>query len=161
MRYGITPGPTKAEADALVALPKFMKRKPRERVINATRRLKSDYIYDSAGRQIGITIDVHISEPRNPGDTVSAALIWRGCPIRRIDWKVVEQFPDGTVVEGWHEHLWDEECEDRVGRPFGPPVDGWDHLETMFVSVCHHWKITVVTRQDRPLRVVSDNEDTN
>jgi hypothetical protein len=160
VRYGITPGPTKAEADALVALPKFMKRKPIERLINATARMKSDYIYDSSGRQIGLTIDVHISDPQNPGDTVSAALIWRGCPIRRIDWKVEELFADGTVVPGWHEHLWDDELEDRIGRPFRPPLDGWDHLEGMFICICQHWNITLVSRQDRPLRLVTDDDDT-
>jgi len=158
VRYGITPGPTKAEADALIALPKYMKRKPRERRINATRRLKSDYIYDSSGRKIGMIIDVQILYPQNPGDTVSAALMWRGCPIRRVDWKVRECFADGTVVAGWHEHLWDEDLEDRIGQTFTAPIDGWDHLETMFIYVCQHWNIQLTTRQDRPLRAVTESD---
>ncbi len=159
MRYGLAAGPTKADADALVALPKFMKRMPRVRVVNGTRRLKSDYIYDSAGRQIGITIDAHCSDPPTPGETISAALIWRRKPIRRIDWKASETFADGHVVSGWHEHLWDERFEDRIGRAFEPPAHGWDHLEDMFVYVCQHWNITVLTKQDRPFRLVSNDGD--
>ncbi len=158
MRYGITPGPTRAEADALVALPKFIRRMPVARDRDGTRRLKSNRIYDSSGRQIGIWIDAHVSEPLKPGDTISVALIWRRKPIRRIDWKAIETFHDGAIVPGWHEHLWDEDLEDRIGRPFEPPVEGWNHLETMFVCACHHWNIEILTRQDRLLRSVSDDD---
>ena len=159
MRYGITPGPTRADADALVALPKFIRRMPMVRERDGTRRIKSARIFDSSGRQIGLWIDAHVSEPPKPGDTISVALVWRGKPIRRIDWKASETFHDGLTVQGWHEHLWGDDEEDRVGRPFKPPLDGWSDLKTMFVTACQHWNITILTRQDRPLRLVSDDDE--
>jgi hypothetical protein len=68
-----------------------------------------------------------------------------------VDWKLRECFRDGVVVEGWHEHLWDDEHEDHIGRPFRPPALDCS-LEALFIRACQAWNITILTHRDESLR---------
>jgi len=134
---------------------------PRIRSINRDLRIKTSRIYDSAGRLTGLTIDAHMPESRvTHGETPSVCLIWRGADIRCIDWEVRHEFADGTVVEGWHEHLWDDKHQRQVGRSFAPPLALGSDLEGMFVRACQQWNTTIMTRRDQALReVVPDGEE--
>ena len=155
MRYPLTPAPSKEDADALVALPKYIRRMPVVRAINQDLRIKTDRIYDSAGRPTGLTVDAHVSASgATRGETPRVCPIWRGEPIRCVDWHVRREFADGTVVEGWHEHL----GPGGGGRAFAPPLEGENDLEAMFVCACQSWNITIMTRRDQRLKVVEDHD---
>ena len=157
MRHPITRGPSRRDADALVDLPKYIRRMPRKRFLNGRWRIKTDYIYDSAGERTGLEVDAHApADETRHGETIQVALVWRGESIRCIDWELVREFADGTVVEGWHEHLWDDEHGRDIGRKIDPPMHDRDDLEKMFLYACQHWNITILTRQDRMLRVSTD-----
>ncbi len=156
MRYPLTPAPSREDADALVALPKYIRRMPPIRAINQDLRIKTNRIYDSANRQIGLTVDAHVSASgATCGETPRICLIWRGKPIRCIDWHVQREFADGTVVEGWHEHL----GPGGGGRAFTPPLGGECDLEAMFIRACQRWNITIMTRRDQRLKAVEDCDD--
>jgi hypothetical protein len=151
----ITPGPSKADCDALIALPKYLLRIPRKRYRDGQWRMRADTIYDSARNRVALTVEAHARDQR--GQTPNVALVWRSRPIRRIDWKVRKRFADRSVVEGWHEHLWDDELEDRVGRAFEPPALDCS-LEALFIRACQLWNITILSRRDQSLREARSHE---
>ena len=153
MRHPITPGPSQADADALVLLPKYLRRMPPQRDLGGCRRIKTDRILDSAGNPTGLLVVAHkTGDGRTHGETVQVALVWRREAIRCIDWKAQRVFADGTVVHGWHEHTWDDEHGRNVGRHFAPPIGSHDDLEALFIAACQHWNIRILTRQDQRLR---------
>ena len=157
MQHPITPRPSQRDADALVSLPKYIKRMPRKRCLNRRWRIKTDYIYNSAGDRTGLVVDAHApADESRHGETIQVALVWRGEAIRCIDWELCREFADGTVVKGWHEHLWDDEHGRDIGRKIDPPMEYRDDLEKMFIYACDRWNISIVTRRDRMLRVISD-----
>src|ERR1700733_9268357 len=47
-----------------------------------------------------------------PRNLPSVALVWKGHRIRGIDRNVRHDNPDGSTVDGWHEHQWSEEWAD-------------------------------------------------
>ena len=155
-----TSAPSQRDADAIVALPKYIPRMPRVRLINRDLRLELRRIYDSAGNQLpGLVVDAHAPPPgTHRGETPRVSLTWRGVSIRCIDWEVRHEFADGSVVEGWHEHLWDDRHERNVGCPFDPPGISCD-LESVFICACQHWNITIMSRQDQHLRLVEGTDD--
>lgn len=156
----LTGRPSKRDAEALVALPKYIRRMPRTRLRHGSQRLKTDKVYDSSGRATGLTVDAHVSFPQGRGrhgETPQVSLVWRRESIRCIDWERRRPFADGTVVEGWHEHLWDDTHGRDVGTRFSPPLARAADLEEMFVCACQHWNIEIRTRQDHHLR--EENED--
>ena len=160
MLHSITGGPSRRDATALVSLPKYIKKMPRQRNIQGRLRRKTNYIYDSAGSLTGLTIDAHAPEDtERHGETIQIALIWRNEPIRHIDWEIRRKFADGTVVEGWHEHLWDDRYRDKIGRPFTVPIGCADDLESMLIHACQYWNINIISRQDRRLEVNRNADD--
>lgn len=154
--------PTRAEADAIVAMPKYITRLPRARTIGGAARLKTDKIYLPNGALSGLSIDIHTSTGKTArGRTPRGVLIYRGCPIRGVDWEVRHEFADGTVVEGWHEHLWDDRHGRQVGVAFAPPWAMDNDLETLFERVCQHWHIQVGSRYQQRLREADRGSDGN
>ena len=153
----LTEGPSKAEVDGLIAVPKLLLRLPLPRLKNGCLRMRTDRIYWSNGQQTGLLVDAHVpaKTPRR-GTTPQVALVWRNENVRCIDWKLRRPFADGTVVEGWHEHLWDEQNGRELGVPFPAPVYGSDDLEVMFVVACQHWGIHIRGRDDQVLRLRGD-----
>lgn len=120
---------SKEDADGLVMRPKIMLRVPVVRLKNGCLRILTDNIYWSDGSKTNLTVDAKVAAKRpRRGSTPSVALIWRGRNIRCIDWKLKRPFPDGTVIEGWHEHLWDERKGREVGIPFQAPAYGADEI---------------------------------
>ena len=108
----------------------------------------------------GLTIDAHAPEDLSRhGETIAVALVWRRKPIRLIDWEVKHEFADGSVVNGWHEHLWDDRWDDNIGQRFSVPIVYADDLEAMFIHACQHWNITIISRQDRRLEVNRNADD--
>jgi hypothetical protein len=57
--------------------------------------------------------------PGVAGQRPSASLEWHGIRIRGLDYEIRHDNPDGTVFNGWHEHLWSPEEEDRRVRAPG------------------------------------------
>src|SRR6266436_2369543 len=47
-----------------------------------------------------------------PRPTPSAALEWYGKRIRGLSYEQWHDNPDGTIVRGWHEHLWSPQQRD-------------------------------------------------
>ena len=162
MQRPLTAGPSKSDADALVALPKYIKRMPPVRERTGSRRIKTRSVYDSSGRPTGLMVDAHVSMPRQRGrhgEVPQVSLVWRNVSIRCIDWEVRHTFADGTVVVGWHEHLWDDTHRREAGRRFDPPLGSSATLEQLFVCACQHWNITILTRQDQHLREVDKGNE--
>jgi len=153
MSRPVTERPSQQDADALVALPKYIRRMPRQRTRHGTVRLKTATIYDSAGRDTGVSIDAHMSAPpRGRGNSAQVALVWRNEPIRRIDWRLRHHNPDGEVVCGWHQHIWHDKHADQCAVAFKEPIAPKDDLEAIFRIACQHWNIHIRTRRDLMLR---------
>ena len=103
----ITAGPSRKGADAYVLLPKYIKRIPPKELRNGHWRIRTDNIYDSSGRRIGLSVDAKVSaSSRSKGDTVSVSLNYQQTSIRCIDWEATKVSADGQVIHGWHEHKW-------------------------------------------------------
>lgn len=149
---------TKREADALIDLPKYIRRLPVQRNRNGFLRMKTDNIYLSHGGKSGLIVDAKMtSKTHRGGATPSVALMWRNTNIRCIDWEVRHEFADGQVVCGWHEHLWDDTHGRDVGHAFEVPLGVESDLEQMFVTACQHWGVIIKARRNQVLRERSDD----
>jgi hypothetical protein len=114
---------SKAEADYLVAAPKFIRAFPKRQFLNARRMtgwLLQTRVFSASEPNepiAGLVIKarLHQAPIGLPRLTPSAALEWYGVRIRGINWELWHDNPDGTIVKGWHEHLWSpDEQDERV-----------------------------------------------
>lgn len=145
---------TKGEVDYLVATPKFI------RIIPALPR---------SGTRSPVVIRIQApvfkkSEPNNPivglivigkarqaptgipKPNPSSALELHGKRIRGLNYEVWHDNPDGSVVKGWHEHLWSPEDQDAyvvLARP-KPARKG---LLDIFKWSLQKWNIEVLAKQ--------------
>lgn len=60
------------------------------------------------------------SPPGIPKPNPSAALEWHGKRIRGLNYEVWHDNPDGTIVKGWHEHVWSPADQDSYVVPARP-----------------------------------------
>jgi len=132
---------SQAEVDAVLLMPKYVLRRPKPSRPTQCVRLKAKRIYSPARELMSkLMVDAHKSE-REGGGSVRVVLIHRGERIRGIDWKVRRQFRDGTVVCGWHEHLWDDIHGDQVGHGVVLPPGIENDIDAMFEFACQRWNI--------------------
>ncbi len=85
--------------------------------------------------------------PGLPRGKASCSLLWHGCRIRGLDYEIRHDNPDGTVVRGWHEHIWNDEDADARVIPARPRVGGAD-LRGVFQWGLDKWNIEVEQIQD-------------
>lgn len=138
---------TEAEVDYLVKAKKFISAIPKveeaasEFIIQADVRRS-----DNPGREMGLIIRVHAkrSPPGLPKGIPSCVLQWHGHRIRGINRELWHDNPDGTVVKGWHEHIWnDQDSDDRVV----PANIGQPGLRKLFEWGLKNWNIEVKQEQ--------------
>jgi hypothetical protein len=111
---------TKGEVDYLVGIPKLVLRIPREEFLN--RQSKTGWLIEMRVFKPGdlrapipglvVIAKAHQAPTGLPRPTPSVALNWYGKRIRGLNREVRHDNPDGTVVRGWHEHIWSPTDED-------------------------------------------------
>lgn len=114
--------------DALVDARKFIKSIPQPKPLPGEYQIQSPVYLRSAPtspiRGLVVVARVPIRPPGTSSVRPSAALTWHGIRIRGLDYEIWHDNPDGSVVKGWHEHLWSPEEEDeRVRTPGRIPND--------------------------------------
>lgn len=81
-----------------------------------------------------------------PKPNPSSALEWYGTRIRGLNYELWHDNPDGSIVKGWHEHLWSPQDEDAyvvLARP-KPKMRG---LLDIFKWSLKKWNIDVLEKQ--------------
>jgi hypothetical protein len=111
---------SKGEVDYLVALPKSIPCIPRTEFLNRTNR--TGWIIqmpvfkkgDSSKPIPGLVVmaKAHQAPIGLPHPTPSAALLWHSKRIRGLNREVRHDNPDGSIVRGWHEHIWSPTDDD-------------------------------------------------
>lgn len=116
---------TKARVDFLVAAKKFIKaiplppkESPAEFRIQAQVFKKAEPNDPEPGLIVIARVAKHL--PGTVRHRPSTTLVWHGIRIRGIDYEIWHDNPNGTVVKGWHEHLWSLEEGDAYARPARP-----------------------------------------
>jgi hypothetical protein len=145
---------TKGAADYLVSVPKFI------RVIPA---------FPSSGSPSSnvIIIESGVFKKSNPGTPIgglvvmakarqaptgipkpnpSSALMWYGKRIRGLNYELWHDNPDGSIVKGWHEHLWSPEDEDAYVISARPKPTRRGLLD-IFKWSLKRWNIEVLEKQ--------------
>jgi hypothetical protein len=145
---------TKAEVEYLVAAPKFI------RVVPATRL----YRPQSAAVTIIHAAVFKKSEPNNPvpglivmakareappgipKPTPSAAPEWYGKRVRGLNYELWHDNPDGSIVKGWHEHIWSPGDQDSYVVPARPEITRRALLDVLKWGL-EKWNIEVLEKQ--------------
>lgn len=136
-----------ADVDYLVKTKKFISAIPAvmetssEFMMQANVRRKDD-----PGRETQLIIRAHAkkSPPGPPKGIPSCVLQWHGHRIRGVNWEVWHDNPDGTIVRGWHEHIWN----DKDGDGHVVPVHvSQPSLRKLFEWGLDKWNIEVKQEQ--------------
>lgn len=94
---------------------------------------------------------VHISPSGLPRLNPSSALEWHGKRIRGLNKEIWHDNPDGSVVRGWHEHLWSPEEQDAYVVSARPKPTRIGLLD-VFKWGLTKWNIEVLEKQlEEPL----------
>lgn len=111
---------TKGEVDYLVGLLKLVRVIPRPEFLN--RQSRSGWLIEIRVFKKGdlraplpglmVMAKAHQAPQGLPHPTPSAALLWHGKRIRGLNREMRHDNPDGTIVRGWHEHLWSPSDDD-------------------------------------------------
>ncbi len=76
--------------------------------------------------------------------TPGVSLQWKGKNIRKLDYALrhdsIRYGVSAGHVDGWHEHIWTDEDEDRHVIPASPPVKGQD-MRSVVRWCAQQWKI--------------------
>lgn len=101
---------------------------------------------DNPGKELGLIIRVHAKRSPSgiPKGVPACVLQWHGQRIRGINRELWHDNPDGSIVKGWHEHLWNE--EDRDGRVVPADIKRAD-MRGVFEWCLKKWNIEVRERQ--------------
>jgi hypothetical protein len=144
----------KAEVDYLVAAAKFIRFTPKITFIDAKRqtgwRIQAEVFKKSEpGKPIkGLVVMAKANQAPAPlpHPKPSAALEWYGKRIRGLNHEQWHDNPDGSIVKGWHEHIWSPRYQDSYvveARPI-PTRFG---LENLFQWGLEKWNIEVLRKQ--------------
>ena len=81
-----------------------------------------------------------------PKPPPSSALEWFGKRIRGLDYEVWHDNPDGSIVKGWHEHVWSPEYQDAYVVLARPKLKHKGLLD-IFAWSLKKWNIKVLEDQ--------------
>ena len=140
---------TKADVDYLIKAKKLISAIPQmaetasEFVMQADIRRKDD-----PGREKGLIIRAHAkkSPPGLPKGVPSCVIQWHGYRIRGVNRELWHDNPDGTIVRGWHEHIWND--QDRDSRVVPADVSQ-PSISKLFEWGLKRWNIEVKEEQLR------------
>ena len=147
---------TKAQVDYLVAATKFIRAVPVAPDYNPKqpvhRTIQVEVFKKSApNRPIRGLIVMARARPSPPGvpkPIPSSALEWYGKRIRGLNYELWHDNPDGSIVRGWHEHLWSPAEQDRYVVPARPEPTHKGLLD-VFKWGLAKWNIEVLEEQLR------------
>ena len=140
--------------DYLVAIPKFIKvipplPRPGARILSVV-RIQSDVFRKSEPSKpiSGLVVIAKVRQAPTgiPNPNPSSALEWHGKRIRGLNYELWHDNPDGSIVKGWHEHLWSPQDQDAyviLARP-KPKLRG---LLDIFKWSLKKWNIEVLEKQ--------------
>jgi hypothetical protein len=96
----------------------------------------------------GLTIKARTKTdfPGVPKSSPTCFLQWHGYRIRGVDYEVRHDNPDGNSIRGWHEHIWDNENEDKRVIPASPRIQNAD-LKALFRWGLEKWRIEIRQEQ--------------
>ncbi len=111
-----------------MALPKFIWSIPHTDFIDPSRKTgwkTSIRVYSKTDlrapiKGLVVMAKLHQAPLGLPRPTPSAALEWNGKRIRGINYELRHDNPDGTIVKGWHEHVWSPSEQDHRVIPANP-----------------------------------------
>jgi hypothetical protein len=111
---------TKADVDYLMAASGFIRSIPKVEFLDPIRkkgwRIQAEAFRKSEPnkpvRGLVVVAKAHQAPTGLPPPTPSAALEWYGRRIRGVNYELWHDNPDGSVVKGWHEHIWSPIDED-------------------------------------------------
>jgi hypothetical protein len=145
---------TKGEVDYLVAIPKFIKvipplPRPGSRIPSVIRIQSQVFSKSEPSKPIsGLVVMAKARQAPTgiPKPNPSSALEWHGKRIRGLNYELWHDNPDGSIVKGWHEHLWSPQDQDAyvvLARP-KPKLKG---LLDIFKWSLKKWNIEVLEKQ--------------
>lgn len=146
---------TKADVEYLIATPKFIKAVPRVQLLDSVRKtgwkMQSE-IYSKADSNrpiVGLVImaKCYQSPSGLPRPTPSSALEWHGRRIRGLNYELWHDNPDGTIVKGWHEHIWSPAEQDARVIEARPEVTQRD-VRGVFAWGLKKWGIDIMMEQE-------------
>jgi hypothetical protein len=82
-----------------------------------------------------------------PKPNPSSALEWNGKRIRGLNYELRHDNPDGTIVKGWHEHLWSPEDQDSYVVSARPKPQRCG-LGDVFKWSLKKWNIKILEKQE-------------
>jgi hypothetical protein len=140
--------------DYLVASPKFIKvipplPRPGSRVPSVVRIQSQVFWKSEPGKPIsGLVVMAKARQAPTgiPKPNPSSALEWHGKRIRGLNYELWHDNPDGSIVKGWHEHLWSPQDQDAyvvLARPKPKPRG----LIDIFKWSLKKWNIEVLEKQ--------------
>jgi hypothetical protein len=139
----------KADVDYLVAEPKFIKDLP-PAVVQENYRVIEAAVYRKGDPPVLVpSLNIYARVPLPiagvPSAIPGAALRWYGRRIRGFDQERRHDNPDGSVVWGWHEHLWSPEWEDALVRAATEPKH--KDLRGVLKQALNLWNIKIIKEQ--------------
>ncbi len=98
----------------------------------------------------GLIIKARVTKsiPGLPKALPSCALEWHGVRIRCVDYETRHDNPDGTTVRGWHEHIWNDEDNDKRVIASNPQITRPD-MNSIFRWGLKKWNIEIIEEQLR------------
>jgi hypothetical protein len=111
----LSPEPTRAEVDYLIREKKFIRSMPAMVTDRYEYRVQAEVRkISNPGEALGLVIYARAKRSPSgvPKGLPSAALMWRGYRIRGLNKELWHDNPEGSTVQGWHEHIWTNEWHD-------------------------------------------------
>jgi hypothetical protein len=145
---------TTGEVDYLVGMGKVIKTIPRIRSLDRENSKGWEVyanVFDKTNRAkpipgLVVKAKAHEAPSGVPHPPPSAALEWFGKRIRGLNYELWHDNPDGTIVKGWHEHLWSPAEQDaHVVRARPEPTKR--QLLDIFKWGLAKWNIEVLEEQ--------------
>ncbi len=130
----------------IVALPEIEQEEGGWSVMVAEVRRKDDPGWQEGGLVIRARVKKALSGL--PRGFPSCSLLWHSYRIRCVDYEIRHDNPDGSFVRGWHEHVWNDQDQDRRVIAASPPVSKPD-LKAIFHWGVNKWKIEIKEEQTR------------
>ena len=140
---------TKAEVDSLVQRNKFVTGIPKPTLVENYWVIEAPvYLTSEPQRPVQSLIvcaRVIRAVAGIPRALPGVALVWKGHRVRGIDRNTRHDNPDGSRIDGWHEHLWSEKYGDSMVNSTREPKDR--DLRGLFRAGLVRWNISVKEEQ--------------
>lgn len=143
-------GPNKADVDYVIKERKFITHMPEVTERAYEFRMQAVVYRKSFGKKpTGLVLMARVkkSPAGVPRPYPSAALVLNGrFRVRGLNHEIRHDNPDGSVVNGWHEHIWTNQHEDKHVRSARPKPNDLT-IRGLFEWALRKWNIRLDQRQ--------------